>query len=280
MKSLSFRRKRRAAWFLACIAAILAAISFFPIFLSIISALKTNGEILRDPIAMPQALRLNNFAYLFQKTKFPAAVLNSAFLTIVSEILIVFFVPMAAYGIERHKSKLTSILYILFIAGMMVPFQVYMIPLFKQLKVFGLFGTMAGPIVVYISGASCFGVLLYTSFIKGVPREIEESAYIDGASPFRTYWSIVFPLLAPCTASLVVLNGMGIWNDFLMPLLVLPSDRAKTINVEIFSFVDQFASRWDVVFAGTVCAMIPVLVVFLSLQKYFVKGITAGAAKG
>lgn len=259
---------------------LLALAVLFPVLFSVMSAFKTNGEILRNPIAPPSALRLDNFVYLMQKTRFPEALANSAFLTITAEVLILFVIPMAAYGIERCRSRVTSFLYVLFLAGMMVPFQVYMIPLFKELKLFGLFGNHAGPLVVYLSGATSFGVLLFVSFLKGVPREIEESATIDGAGPFKTFWIIVFPLLAPCTASLIVLNGMGIWNDFLMPMLVLPSAQAKTVNVEIYSFVGEFASRWDVVFAGVVCAMAPVLVVFLSLQQFFIKGITAGAAKG
>lgn len=260
--------------------AVLAFLFLFPVLFSILSAFKTNGEILRDPIALPSALRLENFVYLFQKTRFAEALLNSAFLTVTAEALIIFIIPMAAYGIERCKSRLTNVLYLLFLVGMMVPFQVFMIPLFRELKLLGLFGNHAGPLVVYLSGACSFGILLFVSFLKGVPKEIEESATIDGAGPFRTFWVIVFPLLAPCTASLVVLNGMGIWNDFLMPLLVLPSDRAKTVNVEIYSFVGEFASRWDVVFAGVVVAMLPVLVIFLLLQRYFIKGISAGASKG
>lgn len=260
--------------------AVLAFLFVFPVLFSIMSAFKTNGEILRDPIALPSALRLDNFVYLFQKTRFAEALVNSTFLTLSAEALIIFIIPMAAYGIERCKSRLTNALYVLFLVGMMVPFQVYMIPLFKELKTFGLFGNHFGPLLVYLSGACSFGILLFVSFIKGVPKEIEESAKIDGAGAFKTFWVIVFPLLAPCTASLVVLNGMGIWNDFLMPMLVLPSAHAKTINVEIYSFVGEFASRWDVVFAGVAVAMLPVLVIFLFLQRYFIKGISAGAAKG
>jgi raffinose/stachyose/melibiose transport system permease protein len=187
---------------------------------------------------------------------------------------------MAAYCIERGNKKITNVIYIYFLMSMMIPFQAYMIPLFRQMKFMGLFGTMAGPVVIYLAGAVSFGCLLFTSFLKGIPIEIEEAARIDGCGSLRTFWSIVFPLLKPVTASMVVLNGLGIWNDFLMPMLVLPAGEPKTVNVEIFSFVDQFASRWDIVFAGVVAGIIPVLIVFLSLQQYFVKGITAGAAKG
>ena len=263
------------------IVTIFAALYLSPLYFTFISAFKTNGEIMRDPVALPESfLNFNNFIYLFQKTDYPRAFLNSVFLTLVSELLILIVVPMAAYGIERGNKKYTNILYVYFLMSMMIPFQAYMIPLFKQMKVMGLFGTMAGPIVVYLAGSVSFGVLLFTSFLKGIPFEIEEAARIDGCGSFRTFWVIIFPLLKPVTATMVVLNGLGIWNDFLMPMLVLPSGKPKTVNVEIYAFVDQFASRWDVVFAGVVVGIIPVLMIFLLLQQYFVKGITAGAAKG
>ncbi len=258
----------------------LALMFLFPTFYAFMSALKTNGEILKDSMALPERLNLDNFVYLFQETEFPRALLNSTILTVVSMVLIIIVVPMAAYGIERKQSRATRAVYSIFIAGMMIPFQVYMVPLFKQLKVLGLYGTLTGPVVIYVAGAGCFGVLLYCSFIQGIPKELEEAAAIDGCGRFRIFWQIVFPLLKPCTSSLIIINGLGIWNDYLMPSLVLNSDTGATINVEIFSFVDQFTSRWDVVFAGTVCAMLPILIIFLCLQKYFVKGVAAGAVKG
>lgn len=279
------KRKIKASWkpvdvLILVILIFLAIIFLFPTFYAFMSALKTNGEILKDSMALPSRLNFDNFIYLFQETEFPRALMNSTILTVVSMMLIIIVVPMAAYGIERKQSRATKAIYSIFIAGMMIPFQVYMVPLFKQLKVLGLYGTLIGPVVIYVAGAGCFGTLLYCSFIRGVPKELEEAAAIDGCGRFRIFWQIVFPLLKPCTSSLIIINGLGIWNDYLMPSLVLNSDTGATINVEIFSFVDQFTSRWDVVFAGTVCGMLPILVIFLCLQKYFVKGVAAGAVKG
>lgn len=260
-------------------AIILAVLFFFPVFFSIISSFKTNGEILRDAIAFPSKLYLDSFKYLLTETDFPRAMLNSLILTVVSIACMIAIIPMAAYAIERTGKKWTSYVYVYFLAGMMIPFQVYMIPLFKEMKSIGLYGTLTAPILIYISGSVGMGVLLYTSFIKGIPVEIEEAAAIDGCSRVRTFWQIVFPLLGPCTASMVVLQGLGIWNDFLMPSLILHSDQ-KTLIVEVFKFVGELASRWDLVFAGTTMSIVPVLVAFIALQKYFVKGIAAGATKG
>ena len=265
---------------LLAITMILAVIFIYPVLFALMSAFKSNGDILKSPVAFPASFYTQNFKDLFAQSDFATAIVHSVFLTVVSEVLIVCIVPMAAYGIERRKGKMTSFIYTFFLAGMMIPFHLYMFPLFKQMKMFHIFGTMAGPIVCYIAGSIAFGTLLYSSFLKGIPLEIEEAAQIDGGSPFQTFWKVTFPLLGPCTGSMIILNGLGIWNDYLMPYLALPSGKAKTITVEIASFVGQYTARWDIVFAGTIISIIPALAIFCMFQKYFVKGITAGAAKG
>lgn len=259
---------------------VIAVIFLIPVFFALISAFKTNGEIIANPVALPTSLNLDNFVQLFKKADVWGALRNTLILTVVSELLIVVVVPMGAYGIQRTGNKWLKKCYAFFMVGMMIPFHVYMFSLFREMQAFGIYKTMIGPIVCYISGSVPFGTLMYLNFLKGIPVEIEEAATIDGCSPMRTFWQVVFPLLGPCTASMVVLNGLGIWNDFLMPYLVLPSNQTKTLTVEIFKFVDQFSTQWNIVFAGTIFAIIPALIMFFSLQKYFVKGITSGAAKG
>ena len=259
---------------------VLAVIFLWPVFFAVMSAFKSNGDILKSPVALPTSFYLKNFQDLFAQSDFITAIRHSLILTVVSEALIVCIVPMASYAIERRSTRITALIYTYFLAGMMIPFHLYMFPLFKEMKIFGIYGTLAGPIVCYISGSVAFGALLYGSFLKGVPLEIEEAAQIDGCTPFQTFWKVTFPLLGPCTASMVVLNGLNIWNDFLMPYLALPSNQAKTITVEVYSFVGQYTARWDIVFAGTMCSIVLALMIFILLQKYFVKGITAGAAKG
>ncbi|SFK78203.1 raffinose/stachyose/melibiose transport system permease protein [Paenibacillus sp. 1_12] len=275
-------RKRQLTFefFLFAVTIILAVIFLFPFYFSLISAFKSNGQILRDAVSFPKTFYLESFKFLWAKTDFPKATMNSAILTIGGTVMMIIVIPMAAYALERTKRAWSSWMYGFFLAGIMIPFQVYMIPLFKELKLFGLYGSLLGPIVIYVAGSVSFGILLYTSFLKGIPREIEEAAEIDGCSKYGIFWKIVFPLLGPCTVSMVVLNGLGIWNDFLMPMLVLPSDQPKTVTVEIFTYVGEFSTRWDMVFAGTIISMIPVLAAFLFLQQYFVKGIASGATKG
>ncbi|CAM4269623.1 carbohydrate ABC transporter permease [Paenibacillus typhae] len=273
-------KKRFAEISMFIVTLVLAVIFFFPIFFNLMSAFKSNAEIMRDAIAFPKGLYLESFKYLLTETDFPRAILNSLILTLVSIVAQVLIIPMAGYAIERRNARWTRFMFLYFLAGMMIPFQAYMIPLFKELRMFGLYGSLAGPILVYVAGAVGFGCLLYTSFVKGIPQEIEEAAEIDGCSRYGIFWRIVFPLMGPVTASMVVLNGLGIWNDFLMPMLVLPSGEPKTMVVEIYRYIGEFSSRWDMIFAGTAMSVVPVLIVFVALQKYFVKGIAAGATKG
>ncbi|MEK5446424.1 MULTISPECIES: carbohydrate ABC transporter permease [Paenibacillus] len=278
---MTLQTKRRIAEIsMFIITLLLAILFFFPIFFNLMSAFKSNAEIMRDAIAFPKGLYLDSFKYLLTETEFPRAILNSLILTLVSIVAQVLIIPMAGYAIERRNTRWTRFMFLYFLAGMMIPFQAYMIPLFKELRMFGLYGSLAGPILVYVAGAVGFGCLLYTSFVKGIPQEIEEAAEIDGCSRYGIFWRIVFPLMGPVTASMVVLNGLGIWNDFLMPMLVLPSGEPKTMVVEIYRYIGEFSSRWDMIFAGTAMSVIPVLIVFVALQKYFVKGIAAGATKG
>lgn len=273
-------KKRLGEILLFAVTLVLAVLFFFPIFFNLMSAFKSNAEIMRDALAFPESLYLESFKYLLTETEFPQAIGNSLILTLVSIGAQVLLIPMAGYAIERRNARWTQAVFLYFLAGMMIPFQAYMIPLFKELKMLGLYGSLAGPICVYVAGAVGFGCLLYTSFVKGIPKEIEEAAEIDGCSRYGIFWRIVFPLLGPVTASMVVLNGLGIWNDFLMPMLVLPSGEPKTMVVEIYRYIGEFSSRWDMIFAGTAMSVVPVLIVFIALQKYFVKGIASGATKG
>ena len=284
MKSLKSTKKRKISVLgsIGYVIFVIFTLAYtYPIFVTFMSAFKSNGEILRNPVAFPEGLFLENLIFLFTRTQIPRAILNTMFLTVMSQIFIILVVPLSSYAIARYPSKWTNAVYTLFIGGMMIPFQAYMISLFRQLNFIGLFGTFSGAILIYVAGSVAFGTLLFTSFIKTtVPVEIEESARIDGADPLVLFWRIVFPLLAPCTASMVILNGLGIWNDFLMPALFLSGKRPSTLNVVIFNFVGVYNTRWNIVFTGAVICIIPAIIIFISLQKYFIKGIAAGAVKG
>ena len=187
---------------------------------------------------------------------------------------------ITAWAIARGGTRLFKAARIYFLIGILIPAQALCLPIYLLWNSMGLINSRVGLIALYVSTGLSFGIFLQTNYMKTVPIDIEEAAKIDGCTEFKAFWRVVFPLLGPCTASLVVLNGLSIWNDFLMPYLALPSNQAKTITVAVYSFVGQYTARWDIVFAGTLISLVPALIIYVSLQKYFVKGIMSGAAKG
>ncbi len=266
-------------WLIFLLTTVISFIIIFPVLFAFMSAFKSNGEILANPLALPTHFSLDNFKNLFNETNFLEAFMNSTIVTVVSLILIVLIIPMAAYPLARQQSKFYYIVYVYFIMSFMIPFQTYMIPLFDQLDAMGLLGHLYGVINQYIAFSVSLSVLLYTSFIRGIPYTLEEAAEIDGANKFTIFWKIIFPLVTPTTVTIVVLQGLGIWNDFLLPLLVMSGMDVKTINVEIYQFIGLYSADWGILFAGTVIAMTPMIIFFTAAQRYFVKGITAGAVK-
>jgi len=275
------KRVRPGNVVLLAITIILAFLFIYPVLFALLSAFKSNGDILKNPVAPPTSFYIQNFKDLFAHSDFAAAILHSVFLTVVSEILIVCIVPMAAYGIERRKSRFTVFTYTFFLSGMMIPFHLYMFPLFKEMKMFHMFGNMVGPVVCYISGSIAFGCLLYSSFLKGIPLEIEEAAMIDGCNPIQTFFLIVLPILKPTMVSVGILEAMWVWNDYLLPTLVLDIKSYKTIPMLIQYFRGSYGKvEMGPMMASIMLTVIPIVIVYLVGQKHIIKGVAAGAVKG
>jgi raffinose/stachyose/melibiose transport system permease protein len=260
--------------------AILVLIVASPVFYALINSFRSYSEITMDPMGLPTTFTFDNYVTLFQETAFPEAVLNTLIITVGTVVLLVAIVPMAAYGIERIGGGTSRFLYVLFIAGLMIPFQVRMIPLVKGFNDVGLYGSLTSVILVHLGGAASFGILLYCSFIKGIPVEVEEAANVDGAGRLRTFWSIVFPMLLPVTSAFVIIQALGLWNDFFIPLVFLDSSSAGTINVAINRMVGLLTSQWQLIYTGAVLAIVPSIVIFAAFQRYFIKGMSVGAVKG
>ena len=177
------------------VVALLFCIVAFPVFYALSQSFRTYSEITINPMGLPTKISFENYARLFQDTDFPQATLNTVIITVVTLLILVVILPMAAYGIERIGGKTSRFLYLLFLAGLMIPFQVRMIPLVKTFNAIGIYSTLTSVILVHLGGAAGFGILLYCSFIKGVPIEVEEAAEVDGAGKLRTFWQVVFPML-------------------------------------------------------------------------------------
>jgi len=260
--------------------AVLVLIIASPVLYALLNSFRSYGEITVDPMGLPTTFTLDNYVQLFQETDYGEALVNTLIITLSTVVLLIAIVPMAAYGIERVGGRTSRFVYILFIAGLMIPFQVRMIPLVKGFDEVGLYSTLTSVILVHLGGAASFGILLYCSFLKGIPIEVEEAASIDGAGRLRTFWSIVFPMLLPVTSAFVIIQALGLWNDFFIPLVFLDSSSAGTINVAINRMVGLLTSQWQLIYTGAILAIVPSVAIFAAFQRYFIKGMSVGAVKG
>lgn len=259
---------------------VLVAVVASPVLYALLNSFRSYAEITRDPMGLPTTFNFDNYAQLFERTDYLEAFLNTVIIVVVTVVLLVVIVPIAAYGIERIGGRISKFLYFFFIAGLMIPFQVRMIPLVKAFDDVGLYSTLTSVILVHLGGATSFGILLFCSFIKGIPIDIEEAAYVDGASRFRTFWLIVFPMLLPVTSAFIIIQALGLWNDFFIPLVFLDSSSAGTINVAINRMMGLLSSQWQLIYTGAILAIIPAVAIFAGFQRYFVKGMSIGAVKG
>ncbi|GAA1593352.1 carbohydrate ABC transporter permease [Actinomadura kijaniata] len=256
---------------------IVVAVAFlFPVYALVTLSLKGQREVAESPLAPPADPTADNFANAWTRAELGPALLNSTVITIASLVALIALGSFAAYFLSRRASRLGYGLYVLFLLGIVLPFQLGMIPLFKLVDGAGLLGTYQGMILFYTGIQLPFTVFLYTGFIRALPADYANAALIDGAGHFRAFTQVVFPLLRPITGTVLILNAVFIWNDFFTPLLYLGGSARETVPVRIFAFVGQYVSDNGLVFAGLVLAALPILAVFLVLQRYVIKGFASG----
>jgi len=258
---------------------VVALIFFLPVFLSIMNSFKSMEEMTKPFYAPPMRLMFDNFCQVVRTTHMANAFFYSTIVVVISMAGIVFLSSMASYVIARRASMYNKVIYFCFVAGLMIPFSVLMIPLMRVIGFLKL-GNVYGLILSYFALGMSLPVFLLTSFIKGsVPLELEESAYIDGAGTFRIFASIVMPLLKPILATVVMLGVVWIFNDFLLPSLLL-SSRHFTIPLSQYQLAGQYLQFYNLILAGFTIVFIPLCALFLAFQQYFVRGMTDGALKG
>ncbi len=251
-----------------------------PLYMLITVALKSPKELTNNLFGLPQLPIWENFTNAFRRSNFGQALFNSVIVTATAVAALVLLGASAAYPLARRGTRESRGLYLFFLAGIMVPFQLAMLPLYKLMLALNLVNSPLGVICIYTATSLPFTIFLYVGFIKGINRELEEAAMIDGCGKFQMFWVIVFPLLAPVTATVVIVNSIFIWNDLLVALLFLQKREARTIPIATFSFVGQYNSDWTAIFASVVLSILPMIFMFLLLQRYFIKGLSSGAIKG
>lgn len=270
--------KKKIGWNLLGIS--VALVFLAPLYIVFTNSFKTSKGIFTNVLGLPgkATFTLNNYVQAFKDLNFIHSLMNSLLITIVSTTLIVIFASMAAWMLVRSKSKWSTFLFFLFAAAMLIPFQSVMLPLINILGKLNLLNP-AGLILAYVGFGSSLSIVLYHGFIKGIPLELEEAAVIDGCNKFQVFWFIVFPLLKPITVTVSILNVMWVWNDFLLPQLIINRPEWHTIPLKMFYFFGQYSKRWDLALAGLVIGMIPIIVFYFFAQKHIVKGITQGSIK-
>lgn len=274
------KREKIVLRLMALVAVILALIYLFPIYILFINSFKTQRAIYIDVINFPRGAdaTLMNYPNAMEKMGFARALWNSGLITISSVLLLIVFCSMAAWALVRNKKKLSAFLFMMFAASMLIPFQTVMLPLLKTLGQTGLMNR-TGLIIANLGFGSSMTIILYHGFIKNVPLELEEAARIDGCSTFRTFWQIVFPLLKNITVTAAIINTMWIWNDYLLPSLVINKPATQTLPLRTFFFFGQFSRRWDLGTAGLILGMLPIVIFYLLAQRHIIKGIAEGAIK-
>jgi raffinose/stachyose/melibiose transport system permease protein len=254
----------------------LAVAFLFPVYALVTLSLKDPQQIAASPLSPPTSPTFGNFGDAWERASFGSALLNSTVITVVSVVVLIGVGSFAAYFVARCQTRLGYGLYVLFLLGIVLPFQLGMIPLFTLVDDAGLLGTYQGMVIFYTGIQLPFTIFLYTGFIRALPSDYSDAALIDGAGHLRAFSQVVFPLLRPITGTVLILNAVFIWNDFFTPLLYLGGSEKETIPVRIFSFVGQYVSEYGLVFAGLVLAALPILAIFLVLQKYVIKGFSSG----
>ncbi len=226
--------------------------------------------------------KLDSYISAFTRMNFPVVFMNSVLTTFGSVIIIVLIASMAAYPIARIKNKKSRFLYYFFIAGLVIPSQMVIIPIAQMFNNLGIAYNRFTPMIMFITCSLPFSTFLFTGFMGSVPISIEEAAYIDGSSLFRRYFGIVFPLLKPATVSVIITQGIWIWNDYFFPMVFVSRSSQFSLPVAMIQFLGdrENPAQWNVLFASCILCALPLVVLFLVFQKQFVNGVAAGAVKG
>ena len=256
-----------------------ALFMLYPIFMMVLSGFKTTPEIFMSPFSLPERLNTENFQVIWNKTDVPRYFLNSVIVTLSSIILLLVTGTMAAYAIARYKFRGTLMVSLFFLSGLMLPIRLAIIPLFIQLKYLGLIDSLLGLIFIYTAMSLPATVFILTGFLRSLPKELEDSARMDGASELRIMIDIMVPLISPALVIAGIYSAAPIWNDFFFPLIFIQSPEWKTLAQGLTSFFGEYSINYGVLYAGLSLASLPMILIFIVQSRRFIAGMTAGALK-
>lgn len=260
---------------------LITLIAMLPIYYFTIGAFKTRADIVKHPLEISaKMLEFGNFGYAVEKMSLLKSLMNTGFITVVSLLLIIFLGSMAGFAISRINRKIFKVFYTILVALMVVPFIGTVLSLVVLSRKLNLYNTLWGCILIQVGWNLPFATFLFTGFMRTLPKELEEAAYIDGCSMIKTYKKIFLPLLSSVTATCCIYCGIGIWNDYLVSNSILNGNKTPTLMVGIRIFFGQRVTEYGYAFSGIILSSLPIIILFLMFQKNFVKGIAAGAVKG
>lgn len=257
-----------------------AVFTVFPVFMALINSFKTKAQMFTNILAFPTQLHFDNYVRGFTKMKYFISFTNTLLIVVIAITGIIVFSAMAGWILCRTKTWLSSMIFGLFVFSMLIPFNAIMIPLYRIAKALNISNQIFGMGFIYIGLGAGMAVFMYHGFVKGIPYEIEESAYIDGAGRAQMFFRIVLPLLGPITATISIMNVLWMWNDFLLPLIILASPTKYTLVLSTNMLFGQYSSDWPAILSALILSVIPVIVLYALLQKNILKGIVDGAVKG
>lgn len=259
---------------------VLAALVAVPFYYLFATTFKSPEEASLHPLRFPTQFNFDQYVEAWNAMNYLNVLKNNVIITAVSVLLVVIVSAMAAYPLARRRHKFNRFIFVMILSGIMVPYQMAIIPLFRLIKSLHLMDNELGVILIYTFIFMPLATFIFNGFIRTIPIELEEAARIDGCGIWRTYWQITFPLLRPATATIVILVSLNIWNDFIFPLLFLQSRDKATILLEVYRNVGQFSTDWTSMFPMMVLGILPMLLFYLAMQKHIIKGIASGSIKG
>lgn len=261
--------------------AVLTVIFLWPFFICLLMSVKSKQETSLGILSLPEMIHWENFSAAMEKANILVSMKNSIIITLCSVVIIVLVASTAAYAIGRqYNRKFYRFYETLLVSSMMLPFQVIMIPVYRMYKGMNLLNTRSGAIIMIAGLAIAYSTVMIIGFVRAIPMELEEAAEIEGAGRVRIFFRIIFPLLKPILATVATLQFLGVWNEFNVSILLLQNEAIKTIPMQQYVFFGAYGADYNTAFAAAVITMIPVIIIFLILQKQVVAGMTAGAVKG
>lgn len=257
---------------------IFALIWLLPFYLIVVNSFKSKTEIFSNTLGLPKDFTFENYPEAFKELDFGRSFINTLFITVIAVILISLISSMAAYAIQRSENKFCKLFYFVFVAAMLVTFQSVMIPLvsiYGKAQMLNRFGL----IFMHLGFNVSMGVFMFAGALKGIPKSLDEAAIIDGANRWQIFFKIIYPMLKPTAVTVALLNAILIWNDYLLPSLVINKPGMQTIPIKMFYFFGAYTKQWHLALAGLLIAIVPVIIFYFFMQKHIVKGVADGAVK-